>query len=222
MRIRLPKSTDFVSEAKRFRKFLKKKTLPEYFLLKRYLSEEILHSRMDNPRDLAIVVSFLLGTSVKGICDVFGLTYEEFVSLHFPRCLRAKLAVFSELVMALFVSAVVDRDVNAIKTLLEHIIGNLADFRTLGIQQLLNFVGEEAWSEESIKESKLYKKYNDLLAEKQNVLADLIFDYERTLAEILEKQGIYSDVESKVEEIIAELEERYLSRLVFDKTDNAV
>lgn len=209
-RIKLPKGTDFVTSQRIYKRFIRKRKLPEYFLIKNYLAEHLFHSRADNPRDMSIVIAFVLGISVSDICDVFGITYEEFVSLHLPRCLRAKLAIFTELFQALFVSAVVDRNWDAIKSLLDITIGSIADLRAMNLQSLLGFLGEGIFGDEELEKSKLYRAFNEKIAERRTLLYEMLLDYQRTIADILSSQGISENVDEIVDQMIAEVEERFL------------
>lgn len=218
-RISLPRGTDFVSARKIYKRFLRKRSLPEYFLIKNFLAEHIFFSRADNPRDLAIVVAFLLNISITDICQTFGITFEEFISLHLPRCLQARLALFTEAFQALFVSAVVDRNLDALKKLLEYTIGSFYDLREANFASILAMLGDSVFNEEELKKSKAFKKFNETINESQSVLANLILNYQKTLSELLASKGIVDNIDERVDEIIAEVEERFLTHKVWDEAD---
>ncbi|MCX8194345.1 MAG: hypothetical protein N3G19_03235 [Candidatus Pacearchaeota archaeon] len=132
------------------------------------------------------------------------------------------MAMFAELQCALFISAIYDRNLEAIKLLLNTLTGTITDLKACGLSQLLNFTDYRNFDDEAIKETKMYKKWCQIMNEKEGLLEELIFDYEKLVSDILAEKKIYEDVDTQVQEFLAELEEKVLVNRILKNNANNV
>ena len=198
MAIKLPRGTDYLNRKLSWRKSkLKIKNVPVYFAMKKYIFEHIIESPQDGIREASIVVAFLLGCSPKEICEIFGLSKEEFMNNFLHKCLRAKLTLFVEAFVALLVSALVERDKDCLKMLFDYTLNSVSDWRTTGLSQLLALSRIEELNEVNKVKNKVFQG--------EDVIGEVFFRYQQILRDYLEKEGLsYSD--DVLEGILADME----------------